>query len=160
MGIQFPNSIELTLKKIKTKLKFALKMVQITGTYTRVSEEKYEDLLKALNVGFMLRKAAMASTPVMTITNDGGNWTMVTKTTMKSVELKFKLGEEFDEETTDGRKCKTTVTMEGDNKLITKQKAVKSGEKDALAVREFTDDGLTLTITVDNVVSKQVFKRS
>merc|ERR1711872_653083 len=159
MGIQFSDPIEFTLRSIKKKKKIS-KMVQITGSYTQTSAEKYEDLLKALNVGFMLRKAAMASTPTMTITNDGGNWTMCTKTTMKSVELKFKLGEEFDEETTDGRKCKTTVTMEGDNKLITKQKAVKSGEKDALAVREFTDDGLTLTITVDNVVSKQVFKRN
>merc|ERR1712018_1109062 len=133
-------------------------MVQITGSYTRVSEEKYEDLLKALNVGFMLRKAAMASTPVMTITNDGGNWTMVTKTTMKSVELKFKLGEEFDEETTDGRKCKTTVTMDG-NKLVTNQKA-QGGGKDALAVREFSDDGVVMTITVDGVSCKQVFKRN
>ena len=43
-----------------------------------------------------------------------------------------RLGEEFDEETTDGRKCKTTVTMEG-NKLITSQKATGGG-KDALAV--------------------------
>ena len=43
-----------------------------------------------------------------------------------------RLGEEFDEETTDGRKCKTTVTMEG-NKLITNQKATGGG-KDALAV--------------------------
>ena len=31
-------------------------MVQMTGTYTRVSEENYEEVLKALNVGFMLRK--------------------------------------------------------------------------------------------------------
>merc|ERR1711973_274751 len=76
-------------------------MVQITGSYTQTSAENYEELLKALNVGFMLRKAALASTPTMTITNDGGNWTMCTKTTMKSVELKFKLGEEFEEETTD-----------------------------------------------------------
>ena len=90
--------------------------------------------MKALNVGFMLRKAAMASTPVMSITEAGGNWTMSTKTTMKSIELKFKLGEEFEEETTDGRKCKTTVTMEGDNKMVTKQKAIKAGEKDATAV--------------------------
>merc|ERR1712117_332154 len=137
-----------------------INMVQITGTYTRASEENYEELLKALNVGFMLRKAAMASTPVMTITESGGNWTMSTKTTMKSIELKFKLGEEFEEETTDGRKCKTTVTMEGDNKMVTKQKAIKAGEKDATAVREFSDEGVTLTITVDNVVSKQFFKRN
>merc|ERR1712029_137347 len=92
-------------------------MVQMTGTYTRVSEEGYEDFLKVLNVGFMLRKAALASTPVMTITEAGGNWTMVTKTTMKSIELKFRLGEEFDETTTDGRTVKTTVVKEGDNKL-------------------------------------------
>ena len=42
------------------------------------------------------------------------------------------MGEEFDEETTDGRKCKTTVTMDG-NKLVTNQKA-QGGGKDALAV--------------------------
>ena len=44
----------------------------------------------------------------------------------------FRLGEEFEEETTDGRKCKTTVTMDG-NKLVTNQKA-QGGGKDALAV--------------------------
>ena len=66
------------------------KMVQMTGSYTRVSEEGYEDVLKALNVGFMLRKAALASTPTMTITEAGGQWNMVTKTTMKSIDLKFR----------------------------------------------------------------------
>jgi hypothetical protein len=38
----------------------------------------------------MLRKAAVASTPVMTITEEAGNWTMITKTTLKSIELRFK----------------------------------------------------------------------
>ena len=66
-------------------------MAPITGQYTQVSSEKYEDFLKALGVGFILRKAALASTPVMTITEEGGNWTMVTKTTVKSIELKFRL---------------------------------------------------------------------
>merc|ERR1711978_689319 len=114
--------------------------------------------LKVLNVGFMLRKAAMASTPVMTISEAGGNWTMITKTTMKSVELKFRLGEEFDETTTDGRKCSTTVTMEG-NTLVTNQRG-KDGSKDVKAVREFNDDGLVLTMTCDGTSSKQVYKRN
>ena len=48
----------------------------------QVASENYEEFLKALNVGFMLRKAAVASTPVMTITEEGGKYTMVTKTTM------------------------------------------------------------------------------
>ena len=35
------------------------------------------------------------------------------------------------------RRCKTTVTMDG-NKLITSQKATKSGEKDVVAVSLFS----------------------
>jgi len=133
-------------------------MVQMTGTFTRVSEEGYEDFLKVLNVGFMLRKAAMASTPVMTITESGGDWTMTTKTTMKSIELKFRLGVPFEETTTDGRKCTTTVTQEGDS-LITSQKGM-DGSKDVKAVRAFDDAGLTLTMTCDGTSSKQVYKRN
>merc|ERR1711887_216984 len=123
-------------------------MVQITGNYTQISNEGYEDFLKALGVSFLLRKAAMASTPVMTITEAGGNWTMVTKTSMKSIELRFRLGEEFEEDTTDGRHCKTTVTLEG-NTMTTRQKATKTGEKDVVAVREFTDEGINLTLTCE-----------
>merc|ERR1712014_73425 len=100
------------------------------------------DFLKALGVSFLLRKAAMASTPVMTITEAGGNWTMVTKTSMKSIELKFRLGEEFEEDTTDGRHCKTVVALEG-NKMTTTQNATKAGEKNVVVVREFNDEGLT-----------------
>merc|ERR1711936_196546 len=133
-------------------------MVQMTGTFTRVSEEGYDEFLKVLNVGFMLRKAAMASTPVMTISESGGDWTMTTKTTMKSIELKFRLGEPFDETTTDGRKCVTTVTKDG-NKLITSQKG-KDGGKDVTAERLFDDEGLTMTMTCEGVTSKQVYKRN
>merc|ERR1711887_316121 len=133
-------------------------MVQITGNYTQISNEGYEDFLKALGVSFLLRKAAMASTPVMTITEAGGNWTMITKTSMKSIELKFRLGEEFEEDTTDGRHCKTTVTLEG-NKMTTTQKATKKGEKDVVVVREFAGDTITYTATCEGVSSVQKYKR-
>merc|ERR1712080_649816 len=103
----------------------------ITGNYTQVSNEGYEDFLKDLGVSSLLRKAAMAPTPVMTITESGGNWTMVTKTSMKSIELKFRLGEEFEEDTTDGRHCKTTVTLDG-NTMTTKQKAPRLERKMSL----------------------------
>merc|ERR1711951_204635 len=122
------------------------KMVQFTGKFTRVSSENYDEFLKALNVGYLLRKAATASTPVMEITESDGNWTMKTSTSLKAIELKFKLGEPFQEETTDGRKCETTVTMEG-NKLITMQKATKKGDK------------VTMSTTADGVTAVQVFKR-
>ena len=120
----------------KTGLKLRINLSSyLLGTYTQVSSENYEEFLKALNVGFIIRKAALASTPVMSISEAGGKWTMITKTTVKSIELNFELGKEFEETTTDGRKCKTTVTMDG-NKLITNQKATKSGDKDVVAVCE------------------------
>ena len=66
-------------------------MVQITGTYVRTSEEKYEDFLSKLGVGWMLRKAATAGTPTMEITQNGNKWRMETKVLMKSVLLEFEL---------------------------------------------------------------------
>merc|ERR1712126_585144 len=134
------------------------RMVQVTGSYTQTSNEGYEDFLKKLNVGFILSKAAMAFTPVMTIAEDNGNWTMIAKTTVKSIELRFRLGEEFEETTTDGRKCKTTVTLEG-NKMTTSQRATKSGEKDVTVVRNFDDGGITVSLTCEDVVCTQKYAR-
>ena len=37
------------------------------GKFERTSAENYDELLKALDVNFLLRKAATASTPVMEV---------------------------------------------------------------------------------------------
>jgi len=108
----------------------------------------------------MMRKAALASTPTMTITQTGDKWKMVTATTLKSIVLEFTLGVPFDEDTTDGRKSKTTVTMEGDNKLITSQKAQKSGQKDVTVIREFSDKGIAVQMICEDVTSVQFFERT
>jgi len=134
-------------------------MAPITGTYTQTSRENYEEMLKALGVGMLLRKAAMASNPVMTISENGGTYTIVTKTTAKTTEVKFRLGEEFDETSADGRTCKTLVVLDG-NKMTSKQTAQKKGEKDLLVVREFTDSGFTMKSTCDGVTANQVFSRN
>ena len=46
-------------------------MVQIEGNYIRTEEKDYDKFLSALGVGFLLRKAATASTPSMTISKSG-----------------------------------------------------------------------------------------
>ena len=61
--------------------------------------------------------------------------------------------------TVDGRTTRTTVTLEGQNCMIVQQKAIKSGEKNVRSVREFSNDGILLTITVDDVVATQYYKR-
>ena len=125
----------------------------------RTKEEKYNDFLVKLGLGMLMRKAATVSTPTMEISKDGNKWKMVTKTTLKSIELNFEIGVPFEETTTDGRKCKTTVTMEGDNKLITNQVAIEAGKKNVKVIREFSDEGIDVQMICEDVVSKQFYKR-
>merc|ERR1712033_31534 len=140
----------------------AFKMVQFTGKYTRTSAENYEEFLKALDVNFLLRKAATASTPVMEVSEEDGTWTIKTSTTLKSMELKFKIGEEFEETTADGREVTAKVTLDG-NKFICEQKAKKAGQKSTKSIREFTTDECIYTMTIegnDDLVCVQKFKRN
>merc|ERR1712198_751814 len=92
------------------------------------SADQYDEFLKALDVSFLLRKAATVSTPVMEISEDAGTWNIKTSTTLKTMELKFKLDEQFDETTPDGREVSAKVTFE-DGKIVTVQKAKKDGQK-------------------------------
>merc|ERR1712156_507583 len=88
-------------------------MEAFKGKFTRTSAENFEEFLKALNVNMILRKAATVSTPVMEITAAGDMWSIKTWTTLKSMDLKFKLGEEFDEMTPDGRQTRALINVEG-----------------------------------------------
>merc|ERR1711915_522322 len=127
-------------------------MEAFKGKYERISAENYEELLKEMDVNFLLRKAATASTPVVEITEAEGEWSIKSSTTLKTVTLKFKLGEEFNETTVDGREVTSLVTV---------QAAKKEGQKSTKSVRELVDDQLVYTITVDgsDLVATQKFKR-
>eukprot|EP00088_Acartia_fossae_P071826 TRINITY_DN9953_c0_g1_i1.p1 TRINITY_DN9953_c0_g1~~TRINITY_DN9953_c0_g1_i1.p1 ORF type:complete len:138 (-),score=43.68 TRINITY_DN9953_c0_g1_i1:54-467(-) len=131
------------------------------GKYERTSADQYEEFLKALDVGFLLRKAATVSTPQMEITEDAGTWSIKTSTTLKTMELKFKLDEEFDETTPDGREVRAKVTFE-DGKIVTVQKAKKDGQKSTKSIRELVGEELVYTMTIDgndDLKCVQKFKR-
>ena len=49
---------------------------------------------------------AATASPTTELTVDGDNLSIKTQTTFKTTVINFKLGEEFDEETADGRKVK------------------------------------------------------
>ena len=125
-------------------------MDSFVGKYERTSAEKYDEFLKALDVNFLLRKAATVSSPVMEVSKEGDLWSIKTSTSLKSMELKFEIGKEFEETTADGRDVIACVTLDG-NKLVTVQKAKKAGEKSTKSVREFTGDEVIQTMTIDGV---------
>lgn len=62
----------------------------------------------------MLRKVAVAaaSNPHVEIRQDGEQFYIKTSTSVRTTEINFHIGEEFDEETVDGRKCKVNEHCE------------------------------------------------
>ena len=79
---------------------------------------------------------------------------------LKSMELKFKLDEEFDETTPDGREVRAVVTRDG-NKFISTQNAKKDGQKSTKTTRSFEGDTCTQSIEIvgSDLVCTQVFKK-
>lgn len=61
----------------------------------------------------MLRKVAVAaaSKPHVEIRQDGDQFYIKTSTTVRTTEIHFKVGESFDEETVDGRKCRVRLPL-------------------------------------------------
>jgi len=115
--------------------------------YKNTETEGFDDFMKALGVGFVLRKIGNSVSPTVELKKDGDKYTLVTSSTFKNTEIAFELGKEFDEETMDGRTVKSVCTLEG-NKLIHKQ----GGEPPCEIVREFDEKQMVATMKVKDVV--------
>ncbi|XP_038622466.1 myelin P2 protein-like isoform X1 [Tachyglossus aculeatus] len=85
---------------------------RFVGTWRLSSSENFEDYMKALGVGLATRKLGNLARPSVTISMKGDTVTLRTDSTLKSTEISFKLGQEFDETTADNRKTKSVVTLE------------------------------------------------
>lgn len=57
-------------------------------------------------VGLAMRKMGNLAKPTLSITIEGDKVTLKNSSTFKTTEVSFKLGEEFDESTADGRNVK------------------------------------------------------
>ena len=54
---------------------------------------------------------AAASKPAVEIKQEGDTFYIKTSTTVRTTEINFKIGEEFEEQTVDGRPCKVRAGM-------------------------------------------------
>lgn len=111
--------------------------------------------MKELGVGLVTRKVGNRTTPSVTLTEKDGVYTLNTTSTFKNTIISFKLGEEFDEKTIDGREVKSTIVQEGD-KLIQRQQ----GDVSIEIIREFSDDVMVATMKVNDVVCIRKYKRT
>ncbi len=113
----------------------------ILGEWKMISSENFDEVLKEFGVGLMLRKLASTTKPnVRFEINDHGEWSFSTISTFKNAVVKFKLNEDFNEETMDGRKVVSRFTMDDNGRLVQTQKD-QNGNIIATMIREITSDG-------------------
>jgi len=129
-------------------------MTEITGRWKLVDSENFEEFMKTLGVGMVMRKLGASSKPIVEITNTGDDWSIKTETALKNTEIKFKLGEEFEEDRLDGARVKTVVTLD-DGKLVQKQ----FGDKEVSIIREVDGESLKVTCTVGAVLCTRRYER-
>ena len=72
----------------------------------------------------VMRKMGNAATPTVEITLEDGTYSLKTITTFKTTEIKFKLGEEFEETTADGR---TVKVRQSTDVVVSERRGKKRG---------------------------------
>ncbi|XP_028695905.1 retinoid-binding protein 7 isoform X1 [Macaca nemestrina] len=98
----------------------------LSGTWTLLSSDNFEGYMLALGIDFATRKIAKLLRPQKVIEQNEDSFTIHTNSSLRNYFVKFKIGEEFEEDNKglDNRKCKSLVTW--DNDRLT---CVQKGEK-------------------------------
>lgn len=114
--------------------------------YILTKTHGFNQLMKAIGVRFVMRKIGNAVVPAVELLQNGDIYTLRTTSAYKDFQITFRIGEEFDEVTVDGRKVKSVLYWDED-KLIQKQR----GEKPMTIVREFFPDKMITTLIYGDI---------
>lgn len=101
----------------------------------------------------VLRKVGNSIHPVCYLEQHGDEYHYYNESTFKTYCLKFKLGEEKEQETADGRTVLTTFTLDG-NTLTQVEKC----KKNSVLIRVFSETEMIATSTYGDVTSTRVYK--
>ncbi|XP_036841596.1 retinol-binding protein 1 isoform X1 [Oncorhynchus mykiss] len=89
--------------------------VDLNGYWKMISNDNFEEYLKALDVNVAIRKIATLLKPDKDINQDGDHIVIKTLSTFKNYNMDFHVGKEFEEDLSgvDDRKCMTIISWEG-----------------------------------------------
>ncbi|XP_072944130.1 fatty acid-binding protein-like [Epargyreus clarus] len=134
-------------------------MPSIPGKYQHYKNEDIDDYFIAVGVPFMGRKMMAMSSPLMEITLDGDNMTIKNSSLFRTVENKFQLGVEY-EENMPNTTIKSVTKIVNDNEMVTESVIPESGAKCGRHYL-FSDDECVVTLTHEKAQTpgKRYFRR-
>ena len=114
LHIRYPCTIKLKLPLFIHSFS-AQSFQEYLGTYDRKEAKNYLEFLDDLGLNKLLKKAATASNPVLEVNYfEASNvWSFKTCTKITCNVLTFKIGEEYNRRTKDGREVITTAILNG-----------------------------------------------
>uniref|UniRef100_A0A8C5QV28 Cytosolic fatty-acid binding proteins domain-containing protein n=1 Tax=Leptobrachium leishanense TaxID=445787 RepID=A0A8C5QV28_9ANUR len=125
------------------------------GTWKLCDSQGFDDYMRVLGVGFATRKAGAIAKPNLVFSKNGDEICLKTESTLRTTELKFRLGEEFDETTPDDRKTKTLITC--DNGVLIQVQ--KWDGKETTIRRELKDGQMVVTCTMGDVKCVRLYEK-
>uniref|UniRef100_A0A8D0GPA9 Fatty acid binding protein 5 n=1 Tax=Sphenodon punctatus TaxID=8508 RepID=A0A8D0GPA9_SPHPU len=127
------------------------------GKWSLLSSEGFEEYMKELGVGMALRKMGSMAKPDVIISVDGDKITVRTESTFKNSEFCFKLGETFEENTVDGRKTQTLITLDDDHTLTQKQ---QWDGKETTITRKLVDGNMIVECVMNDAKCTRIYKKA
>ncbi|CAF4587910.1 unnamed protein product, partial [Rotaria sp. Silwood2] len=122
-----------------------------------VDGEHFDDYMKELGVGLSTRMAAKGVKPRLTISENGGKWTVRSESSLKTTTYDFTPGVEFDETTADGRVVKSTINFEGNKWVHTS--IDKNGKKSVVTRYVDDKDQQMIDMECGSVKARRWYKR-
>ncbi|VUZ52025.1 unnamed protein product [Hymenolepis diminuta] len=131
-------------------------MEPFLGTWKIEKSEGFDDIMERLGVNFITRKAGNKMKPNWIVKDLGdGRYLMRSESIIKTTEFTFRIGEEFQEKTPDGREVMSTITFDG-----SVMKQVQVGEKKTTYIeRSISGNTLTTIVKVDELVCTRVYTK-
>ncbi|CAB3396610.1 unnamed protein product [Caenorhabditis bovis] len=130
----------------------------IVGKWNFVSSENFDEYLKEVGVGWAVRVVATKTKPTLEFHVDGDEWTMNSQSTFKNFTTKWKIGNQYDDKTADGRDVSNLFTIENDR--LVQVETGKNGGKDSRIERYIEDGKLVIVCTCNNVKCTRVYAKA
>ncbi|XP_048064262.1 fatty acid-binding protein, brain-like [Megalobrama amblycephala] len=125
------------------------------ATWILVDSQNLDEYMKALGIDSAIRQLGSVAKPSIVISHEGDKVVLKMLGSVIRTEISFKLGEEFDEITADGRQAKSIVTLEGES-LVHIQ---RWDDKETKIVREIRDGKMINTLTFEGVQAVRTYEK-
>lgn len=127
----------------------------INKKYRLIESDNFDSYLKSMKVRLFYRKMAEVIKPTLKLTEKDGKYYLHTSWGVTDTTLGFRPGLPFLETRVDGIVVKSIVEFQ-DNRMIHRQ--ICSG-KETVAIREFSDRQVKLTLVNGDVVAIRLYDR-